>query len=70
MSFVIEIASVSDRDDLVAEIWWGGAMVAEVNRGVENEFRVDIYPAESGQPWSFDLSAWVDILNEAKRRLK
>lgn len=70
MSFVIEIASVADRDDLVAEIWWDGTMVAEVNRGIENEFRVDIYPAESGQPWSFDLSAWVDILNEAQRRLK
>lgn len=69
MSFVIEIASVSDREDIVAEVWWSGCMVAEINHDTSGEFKIDIYPAESGQPWSFELSAWIDTLSEAQRRL-
>ena len=51
MSFTVEIASVSDRDDLVAEIWLDGSMVAELHRN-DGKFKIDIYPNESGQPLS------------------
>ena len=68
MSFTVEIASVSDRDDLVAEIWLNGAMVAELHRD-EGKFKIDIYPNESRQPWCFELSDWVAVLSEAQRKL-
>ena len=68
MSFTVEIASVSDRDDLVAEIWLDGAMVAELHRD-DGKFKIDIYPNESGQPWCFELSDWLAVLSEAQRKL-
>jgi hypothetical protein len=69
MSFTIEIASVPDRDDVVAEIWRGDAMVAELQHGADGEIQLNIYSTESHDPWSFDLTSWLAILIEAKRKL-
>lgn len=69
MNFTIEIASVPDRDDVVAEIWWGDAMVAELHRGASGGVAIEIYPAESYAPWSFDLASWLAVLAEAQRKL-
>lgn len=69
MSFTIEIASVPDRDDVVAEIWWGDAMVAEMHRAASGELQLDIYPTESHDPWSFDLKSWLTALVEAQQKL-
>ena len=55
MSFTIEIASVPDRDAVVAEIWFDYAMVAEMYRVVGGEICLDIYPSESHDPWRVDL---------------
>jgi hypothetical protein len=68
MSFTVEITSVSDRDDLVAEIWMDGAMVAELHRDY-GKFKIDIYPNESGQSWCFEMSDWLAVLSEAQRKL-
>lgn len=70
MSFVVEIASVSDREELVAEIWWEGGMVAEVQGTAARGFQLDIYARKSGEPWSFTLQNWLSVLAEAQRRLK
>lgn len=69
MSFVVEIASVPDRDQVVAEIWQDDEMVAEVQRSVSGGFRLDIYAKESREPWSLDLQDWLSALAEAQRRL-
>ena len=69
MNFTIEIASVPDRDDVVAEIWWGDAMVAELNRGITGGVEIEIYATESRDPWSFDLASWLAALAEAQRKL-
>jgi hypothetical protein len=69
MSLVVEIASVPDRDEVVAEIWHNNEMVAEVQRTTSGGFRLEIYPTESGEPWSFDLEDWLSALSEAQRRL-
>jgi hypothetical protein len=69
MNFVVEITSTPDRDDLVAEIWFGKAMVAEVQRISEADFRVEIYANESNKPWSFGLQKWIAVLEEARLRL-
>lgn len=69
MSFSIEIASVPDRDDVVAEIWWGDAMVAELHRGASGEVEIEIYPPESRGSWSFDLPSWITVLAKAQQKL-
>lgn len=69
MNFLVEITSVPDRDDLVAEIWFGKAMVAEVQRISGSDFRIDIYASESNEPWSFGLQKWIAALEEARLRL-
>jgi hypothetical protein len=69
MNFTIEIASVPDRDDIVAEIWWGDVMVAELHRGASGAAEIEIYPAESQASWSFDLANWLSVLAEAQRKL-
>jgi hypothetical protein len=69
MNFTIELASVPDRDEVVAEIWWGDAMVAELHRGTTGGVEVEIYAAESREPWSFDLTSWLAVLVEAQRRM-
>jgi hypothetical protein len=69
MNFTVEIASVPDRDEVVAEVWWGDTMVAEMRR-VKGQLLIDIYPAESGAMWSFDLQSWLRALAEAQRRLE
>lgn len=69
MSFVVEIASVPDRDGLVAEIWYGDDMVAEIQRDPKGGFTLEIYPSESSTHWLFDLQAWIAALELAQRRL-
>jgi hypothetical protein len=70
MNFSIEIASVPDRDDVVAEIWWGDAMVAEVQCDASGSTKIEIYPTESHIPWSFDLTSWLAALAEAQLKLE
>jgi hypothetical protein len=69
MKFRVEIASVPDRDEVVAEIWSDDDMVAEVYRASVGGFLLEIYGTESGDPWSFDLNSWVAALEQAKRSL-
>lgn len=69
MSFTIEIASVPDREGVVAEIWWNAAQVAELRRGTGNDMIIEIYPAHATEPWSFDLGAFLDAVGDAKARL-
>lgn len=69
MNFTIEIASVPDRNEVVAEIWWGDAMVAELHRGIRGGVEIEIYATESHEPWSFDLTSWLAALAEAQRKM-
>ena len=69
MSFSIEIASVPDRDGVVAEIWWDDSQVAELRRSGEGDLLIEVYAPPSGGAWSFALSAFLDALNAAQNRL-
>lgn len=70
MSLTIEITSPPDRDDLVAEIWVGDEMLAEVSLGGSNTAVVEFYPRQSGKPWIADLEEITEALNQAKQRLQ
>lgn len=69
MKSTVEIASVPDRDEVIAEVWCDDAMVAEMRHG-ESGLQLEIYQTESGAPWSFDLQSWQSALAEAQRRLR
>ena len=63
--FYIELSSVPDRENLVAEIWYEKKMVAEVNKETEKfviEFCLD-------EKISFMLDEFLEVLENAKRRI-
>lgn len=64
----IIVASVPDREGLVAEIYSDREQVAEVRREPE-AFEVDVYPKPNGQPWLIDLDHLLATLHEARQRL-
>ena len=63
--FNIELSSVPDRENLVAEIWYENKMVAEVNKETEKfviEFCLD-------EKISFMLDEFLEVLENAKLRI-
>jgi hypothetical protein len=64
----IVIASVADRDELVAEIWTVDNMLAEIRR-VDGELRVELYPDPAGRAWDVSLDDLFYALETAKLRL-
>jgi len=70
MSFVVEVASPPDRDDLVAEIWWNDQQVAEVRQSRDGSRYIELYPSPSGIPWSFRVEDWLNAVRAAEARLQ
>jgi hypothetical protein len=67
-AFRIEIASVPDRDDLVAEVWCGAELFAEL-RHEAGDVSVQLYcPSRSGQ-WDMRLADLIAVLDNARERL-
>lgn len=60
--FVVEIASVPDREEVVVEIWYQGEHFAEV-RTQEVFKRLLIFPRSP--PWDFELAELLAALNKA-----
>ncbi|HYD54774.1 MAG TPA: hypothetical protein VEA99_19225 [Gemmatimonadaceae bacterium] len=65
--FTIEIASVPDRDHVVAELWYGEEMVAELSREV-GSLRLQLYPRASSH-WEFDFGRFQAALEDMETRL-
>ncbi|MBN9352311.1 MAG: hypothetical protein J0H55_16650 [Chitinophagaceae bacterium] len=63
--FKIEIASVPDRNNLVAEIWFGDTLIAEISQE-EKKLEIEIYN-EKGQ--KFLLEDYLSAINEAASKL-
>ena len=63
--FNIELSSVPDRENLVAEIWYENKMVAEVNKETE-KFVIEFCLHEK---ISFMLDEFLEVLENAKRRI-
>ena len=63
--FNIELSSVPDRENLVAEIWYENKMVAEVNKEIE-KFVIEFCLDENK---SFMLDEFLEVLENAKRRI-
>lgn len=63
--FNIELSSAPDRENLVAEIWYGEKMIAEVNKE-SGKFVVEFY---FDGKISFMLDEFCEVLENAKRRI-
>lgn len=66
MSFSIEITSVIDRDELVAEIWWKDEMFAEIHQDME--VKIEIY-SRGLKNWEFNLDEFIHITKKAQNEL-
>jgi hypothetical protein len=66
--FEIIISSPPDREFLVAEIWDGDKMVAEINQEKEH-IEVEIYISKDKNSISLDLDPLLDALIDAKKKL-
>lgn len=63
--FNINIASVPDRDKLVAEIWYGETLIAEINQESEDP-AIEIYALGN---LNFELTEFQAMVEKAKRSL-
>jgi hypothetical protein len=66
-AFSIQVTDVPDREELVAEVWWGDSQVAEL-RTEGGPARIEIYARPEG-PWDFELSDLLSILERARAEL-
>lgn len=64
----ISIASVPDRDDLVAELWSGDTQVAELSRE-HGRLTLEVYQPHAAGAWTLSYEDFVGALGEMRRRL-
>jgi hypothetical protein len=72
MKITVQITSVPDRDNLVAELWYGSEQWGEISQETEN-LLLEIYPRSSGENdkvWSFDLTEAMSKLRDAQKQIE
>ena len=64
----IQLASLPEKVDLVAEIWYADELWAEIS--YEGDVPcLEIYPRHGGEIWHFELGQALEMLVKAKQRL-
>ena len=63
--FNIEIASVPDKDNLVAEIWCENILIAELSHEAE-EIDIEFYINDTIK---FNLKELIEIFEEARKKM-
>lgn len=66
--FSINLASLPDRDNVVAEIWHGKYLLAELRREGD-ALRLQLYPGTNGAPWDVPHQDFVQALVHAEQHL-
>jgi hypothetical protein len=67
--FSITIASLPDRERLVAEISYEGVQWAEISEETEDELIIQFYSHPREKYWEFEFEEAVKILEQAKNEL-
>lgn len=67
--FRIIIASLPDRERLVAEILYKGVQWAEISQEKEDELIIQLYSHPREKNWEFPYDEALQILEEAKNKL-
>jgi hypothetical protein len=57
-----QIASVTDRENLIYEIWHESRQVAEISKEPGRGYEIEIYSAADNGSWHFDLTEFKAIL--------
>ena len=68
MNIEIQIASVPDREKVVAELWISDRQIAEISNE-DGEMRIEFYSAPGSTQLSLSLDDLLKALNKAKRNL-
>jgi hypothetical protein len=66
--FSVQLASIPDHDDLVAEIWLGDKQVAELRHEADG-VRLQLYDAPNRACWDVPLEDFLAALHKARERL-
>lgn len=64
-SFHITVASVPDREELVAEIFFDDVQVAELNTEF-GDLLIELYPRPDRKAWCLDAEQFLQAVVEAK----
>jgi hypothetical protein len=67
-NFTVQIASVPDRENLVAEIWLGDIMVAELS-DCNGKAMLEIYPNDKGRLRNVGCEEFIAALLLAEKKL-
>jgi hypothetical protein len=67
--FEIVLASVPDKEHLVAEIWYKNEYFCELSQENPESATLEIYPRRSGGPWSFGYTQAMSVIEKARERL-
>lgn len=68
-SFSVELASVPDREGVVAELWCDEQLLAEL-RHDDGQLRIQLYPNSAGEPWDLPHGQFLHALRRAQERLE
>lgn len=66
--FTVEIASVPDRDSLVAEIWFNNMMLAELSNH-NGKAILEIYPNKADSRLNIECEEFIKALLLAEKKL-
>jgi hypothetical protein len=64
----VTIASVPDRETLVAELWSENELWGELSLE-QGELKLEIYPPPNGQTWNLKYEELIDTIQQAKKEL-
>jgi hypothetical protein len=67
--FRITVASLPDREDLVAEVFYDGVQWVEISWEKEDELTVQFYSHPRLDHWEFPLDQALTVLEKAKSKL-
>ena len=67
--FEITIASLPDRENLVAEIFYKNTEWVEISAEVPNQFVIAFCNTDNGNYWEFPYEEAMEAIQEAKNRL-
>jgi phage pi2 protein 07 len=64
----VTIASVPDRDNLVAELWCKNELWGELSQQ-QGQLKLEIYPTTNGEAWKLIYEEVINVIQEAKDKL-
>jgi hypothetical protein len=64
-----QIASVTDRENLIYEIWLGNKHIAEISKEPGCDYQIELYAAADGGAWHLDLKEFKAMLEDGIKEL-